>query len=49
VEVPVQLLEEVEDDPGVPGIQVRTGFVGEEKGWAVHERPGDRDPLLFAS
>ena len=49
VEIVVQLPEEIEDHLRVPGIQVGTRFIGKQEGWPVHERPGDRHPLLLAS
>ncbi len=49
VEIPVQLPEQVEDHLRVPGVQVGTGFIGKEEGRPVHERPGDRHPLLLAA
>jgi len=45
----VNLFEEVEHHPGVLRIEVGTGFISEQDVGLVHDRPGDRDPLLLAT
>jgi len=43
----VEVPDQVEDQDRVLRVEVGAGLVGEEKGGVVHERPGDRHPLLL--
>src|SRR5271154_544155 len=49
VELAAGLAEHLEDCVGVFGVEVTSGFVGEDDGGAVDEGAGDGDALLFAS
>ena len=42
-----QPAQEVEDDADVVGIEMRGRLVGQQQRRVVHERPGERDPLLL--
>ncbi len=45
----VELLQDVENLPGVVGIEVPGGFIGEENGRSGDDRTGNADPLLFST
>ena len=45
----IDLAEQVEHQPGVLRIEVRTRLIGKQDVGLVHHRPGDRDPLLLTA
>jgi len=48
-EIPVQLGDQLPDQPGVARIQPRGGLVEQEELGPEHERPGNAHPLLHSS
>ena len=45
----VELAQERQDLGGPRRVEVAGGLVGQDQGWAVDERPRDRDALLLAA
>ena len=44
----VQGVEQVEDSPRCRAVEVSGRFIGEQQGGGLHQRPGDRNPLLLS-
>jgi hypothetical protein len=44
-----QIVEQLEQAVRRLGVEVSSRFVGQQHGWRVGERPGNRDSLLLAS
>jgi len=47
--VPVRLIQQAHDPDGGAGVEVARRLVGEQDRRPVHERPGDRHPLLLTA